>query len=139
MTKAKLASLVFLFMLWPATASGQERLAGTSSLYADAVCTGDLVFLSGIVAPYPDPHEQFRWVFERIGELLEEFDSGFERIVDMTTYHIDMREHIDDFIEVKNQFMPELSAWTAVGVTELYSPGAYIEVKIVAAVDRCGP
>ncbi|WP_423929200.1 hypothetical protein [Candidatus Palauibacter sp.] len=39
---------------------------------------------------------------------------------------------------VKDEFLPELPSWTAVGVTELYSPGVLIEVKVIAAVDEDG-
>ena len=56
----------------------------------------------------------------------------------MTTYHVDMHAHIQDFVEVKNEFVPNLSSWTAVGVTELYSPRALIEVKVIAAAGDRG-
>ncbi len=121
----------------PLAASAQERFppGGPShGLYSDAVRVGDLVFLSGVVSRDPDPHTQFRNVFERIGRILEEAGSSLDRVVDMTTYHIDMHGHIDAFIEVKNEYLPNLPSWTAVGVTELYSSGVFIEVKVIAAV-----
>ena len=45
---------------------------------------------------------------------------------------------IDAFIEVKSEYVPNLPSWTAVGVTELYSPRAFIEVKVIAAVSDGG-
>jgi enamine deaminase RidA (YjgF/YER057c/UK114 family) len=107
-------------------------------LYSDAVRVGDLVFLSGIVSGDPDPTANFRNIFERMDRILQQAGSGLDRIVDMTTYHVDMHAHIQDFIEVKNEFVPNLSSWTAVGVTELYSPRALIEVKVIAATGDGG-
>ncbi|MCL7958103.1 MAG: Rid family hydrolase [marine benthic group bacterium] len=69
-------------------------------LYSDAVRVGDLVLLSGVVSGDPDPAQQFRGIFERIDRILQEAGSGLDQIVDMTTYHVDMHEHIDAFIEV---------------------------------------
>ena len=96
------------------------------------------MFLSGVVSGDPDPAQQFRNVFERIDQILKEAGSSLDRIVDMTTYHVDMHEHIQDFIEVKSEYVPDLPSWTAVGVTELYSPRAFVEVKVIAAVDGGG-
>ena len=122
-------------------AAAQERIPDPpreNGLYSDAVRVGDLVFLAGVVNRDPDPATQFRNTFRRIGQVLEEAGSSLERVVDITTYHIDMHAHIEAFIEVKDEFLPELPSWTAVGVTELYSPGVLIEVKVIAAVDDDG-
>jgi len=99
------------------------------------VRVGDLVFLSGVVAGAQDPLTQFRQVFTRIGNILEQAGSGLDRVVDLTTYHIDMHGHIGAFIQAKDEALPNLPTWTAVGVTELYSPGVFIEVKVIATVD----
>ncbi|NNM32785.1 MAG: RidA family protein [Gemmatimonadetes bacterium] len=103
-------------------------------LYSDAVRVGDLVFLSGVVSGSDDPITQFRQVWARIGQILEDAGSGLDHVIDITTYHLDMHAHIGDFIEAKNEALSTLPTWTAVGVTELYSPGVLIEVKVIAAV-----
>jgi enamine deaminase RidA (YjgF/YER057c/UK114 family) len=85
------------------TAMSQERFPDpppAHGLYSDAVRVGDLVLLSGVVSGDPDPAQQFRGIFERIDRILQEAGSGLDQIVDMTTYHVDMHEHIDAFIEV---------------------------------------
>ena len=129
--------LLSIPFLTPTTAESQLRFsepAPIHGLYSDAIAVGDLVFLSGIIAPHEDPEAQFRNVFGRMGRILESLDSGLDLVVDMTTFHVDMHEHIGSFTQVKNEFMDHLPTWTAVGVTELFEPAAYIEVKVVAAV-----
>ncbi len=119
------------------TASAQERFPNpppSHGLYSDAVRVGDLVFLSGVVSGDADPITQFTRAFERIEQILENVGSSMDHVIDITTYHIGMHDHIAQFIEVKNQFMSALPSWTAVGVTELYSPGVLIEIKVIAAV-----
>lgn len=121
--------------------AGQERFPDPPpphGLYSDAVRVGDLVFLSGVVSGSEDPLTQFRQVFARIGQILEQSGSSLDRVIDITTYHRDMHAHIDAFIEAKNEAMPDLPTWTAVGVTELYSPRALIEVKVIAAAGDPG-
>jgi enamine deaminase RidA (YjgF/YER057c/UK114 family) len=129
------------FIAIPSGLAAQERFPDPpppGGLYSDAVRVGDLVFLSGVVSGHPDPTTQFRQVFERIGLILEEAGSGLDRIVDMTTYHLDMHGHIDEFLVAKNEVVPNLPSWTAIGVTELYSQGVLIEVKVIAAVGGSG-
>ena len=120
------------------TAAAQDRFPEpppAHGLYSDAVRVGDLVFLSGVVSAAADPTTQFRQVFARIGQILDEAGSGLDHVVDITTYHLDIQAHIGPFIEAKNEALPNLPTWTAVGVTELFSPGVFIEVKVIAAVD----
>ena len=135
---ALLAGALATMALTPPLAA-QERFPESPpahGLYSDAVRVGDLVFLSGVVSAAADPGTQFRQVFARIGQILEQAGSGLEHVVDITTYHVDMHAHIGPFIEAKNEALPNLPTWTAVGVTELYSPGVFIEVKVIAAVDQ---
>ena len=128
---------VTLSLALPCVLRAQDRFPDpppAHGLYSDAVRVGDLVFLSGVVSRNADPATQFREVFARIGAILEEAGSSLANVVDMTTYHLDMHGHIDAFIEAKNAALPNLPSWTAIGVTELYSPGVLIEVKVIAAV-----
>lgn len=136
-----LAASALALAIAASPAAGQERFPDPPpmhGLYSDAVRVGDLVFLSGVVSAAPDPLTQFRQVFARIGQILEEAGSGLDHVVDITTYHLDIHEHIDAFIEAKNEALPSLPTWTAVGVTELFSPGVFIEVKVIAAVRGAG-
>ena len=55
-----------------------------------------------MVAGSDDPLTQFRLVFSRIGQILEQAGSGLDHVVDITTYHLDMHAHVGDFITAKN-------------------------------------
>ena len=121
--------------------AAQERFPDptpSGAFYSDAVRVDNLVFLSGVVSVADTPTEQFRQIFGRIGRILESAGSSLEQIVDMTTYHVDMHAHINDFIAVKSEFLPNEPTWTAVGVTELYMSDALVEVKVIAAVEGAG-
>ena len=136
-----MVALVIATFAHSAPLAAQERFPEpppAHGLYSDAVRVGDLVFLSGVVSAAQDPGTQFRQVFARIGQILEEAGSGLDQVIDITTYHLDIQAHIAPFIEAKNEAMPNLPTWTAVGVTELFSPGVLIEVKVIAAVDSAG-
>jgi len=76
---------------------------------------------------------QTRQAFSRIKISLDEAGVNFSDIVEMTTYHVGLNSHLDKFIAVKNEFISEpYPAWTAIGVTELASEGAIVEIKIIA-------
>ena len=104
--------------------------------YAPAVKVGNTLYLSGIVAGDPDPEQQFERVFEHLTAVLAEAGADLSNVVEMTTFHVDMSEHIDTFIEVKDRHMSEpYPAWTAIGISELFSPRALVEVKVTAVLE----
>jgi enamine deaminase RidA (YjgF/YER057c/UK114 family) len=44
---------------------------------------------------------------------------GFEHIVDITTYHVDLRAYLADFVAINDEFIHEpYPTWTAVGISE---------------------
>jgi enamine deaminase RidA (YjgF/YER057c/UK114 family) len=110
--------------------------------FSPAIEASGFVFFSGITGARPDqsvasdPPTQFRDVFRFVGMHLRAAGLGFEHIVDMTTYHVDLRKHLVDFMTIKDEFIHEpYPTWTAVGVSELITPGALLEVRIIAARD----
>lgn len=124
-------------LLLPAPSLAQDRFPNpprANASYSDAVRVGDLVFLSGVVSSDPDPATQFRTIFERIERILRDAGSSLDRVIEITTYHVGMHDHIQVFMGVKSEFLPNLPSWTAVGVTELYNANALVEVKVIAAV-----
>lgn len=56
-------------------------------------------------------------------------------IVEMTTYHVGLKDHFEDFKRIKDEFIKEIyPAWTAIGISELAVEGALIEIRVIAKV-----
>ncbi len=107
--------------------------------FSPAVESNGFIFVSGCTGTRPDGsvpddiEEQTHLAFQRIKKSLDEAGVGFESIVDLTSYHIDLGEHLETFIKIKSNYIPEsFPAWTAIGVSELASKNALIEVRVIA-------
>ena len=107
--------------------------------FAPGVKVGDLLLCSGQIGTGADgrcpedPTEQFRLAFQHVQAILEEAGGSLADIVEMTTYHVDMGEHLGAFMKVKDEFIAEpYGAWTAIGCTELAMPGGLVEIKVQA-------
>jgi len=101
--------------------------------------TGDFVFFSGITGVHPnssvasDPTTQFRDTFEFLRANLQIAGLTYDHIVEMTTYHVDLRKHLNAFIKVKDEYIVEpYPAWTAVGIHELITEGTLVEMRVIA-------
>ena len=76
---------------------------------------------------------QSRVAFKKIQLCLIEAGVDFSSIVEMTTYHVGLQKHLEQFIAVKAEFLSKpFPAWTAIGVSELASKGAIVEVRVIA-------
>lgn len=96
---------------------------------------GNVLYLSGVVAGDSVPEQQFDRAFQTLRNVLEASGSSLDRIVEMTTYHVRMGEHIETFMKVKDRYLTgEYPAWTAIGIERLFSPRALVEIKVVALV-----
>ena len=109
--------------------------------FAPGIRTGDLLIMSGQVGmdasgKCPDDlSEQFRLAFEHIGAILSEAGGDLSNIVEMTSNHNGMREHIREDIAVKDELISvPYPAWTAIGCTELAMPGAVVEIRAQAVL-----
>lgn len=124
------------------SASAQERIIppGMEGIYerfhyAPAVRVGNTLYVSGMVSGNPDPTAQFNEIFTQLSRVLEAAGSSLADIVDMTTFHVDMPDHIDAFMAVKDEyFTEEYPTWTAIGVEQLFTPAFLVEVKVVALI-----
>ncbi|TPG89987.1 RidA family protein [Pseudomonas caspiana] len=112
--------------------------------YAPAVLVGDTLYCAGQVGRTPglaviqDPEQQFISAWENLSCVLDAGGCGFEDVVEMTTYHVGMSQHMALFREVKNRIFPKgQCAWTCIGVSELAHPGLLVEIKCIA-VRRAG-
>ena len=107
--------------------------------FAPGVRVGDLLVCSGQIGTGPDGRcpedhaEQFRLAFQHVEAILNEAGGDLSNIVEMTTFHVDMSEHLGTFMTVKDEFVAEpYPAWTAIGCTELAMPGGLVEIRVQA-------
>lgn len=107
--------------------------------FSPAVQCGDFVFFSGCTGAIenkplsPSIAEQTRSSFRKIEMSLVECGLTFSDVVEMTTYHVGLREQLGEFKRIKDEFIKEpYPAWTAIGVSELAIEGALIEIRVIA-------
>ncbi len=104
-----------------------------------AVQVGEWLFVSGCTgsdAEADGAEAQMRRAYQEIGEVLVAAGATWNDVVSMTSYHVHYRRDIDAMVEIHKDFVTEepFPAWTAVGVTELYSPRAIVEIAVTALV-----
>lgn len=120
---------------------GMERLFERFH-YAPAVRAGNLVTVSGQVGrdeatlEIPDDASaQTVRAFENLGTVLRAAGAGYEDVVELVSYHVNIRDHLPSFMRIKDRyFVRDYPAWTAVGVEALAQPKLLIEVRCVACV-----
>ncbi|EAA6409131.1 RidA family protein [Salmonella enterica subsp. enterica serovar Moroto] len=108
--------------------------------YSAAIRSGDLLFVSGQVGshtdgtPEPDFQKQVRLAFENLKATLTAAGCTFDDIVDVTTFHTDPEQQLNDVMAVKQEIfaLPPYPNWTAVGVTWL--AGFDFEIKVIARI-----
>ncbi len=116
----------------------EDRAAYDNFHFAPAVRTGNLVLLSGQIGAtgggVPDSvEEEFRLAWQGVGRVLAAAGLSFEDVVEITTYHVNLQQHLGTFMKVKDEFVSEpWPAWTAIGITELAIPGARVEIRVTA-------
>jgi enamine deaminase RidA (YjgF/YER057c/UK114 family) len=129
----------------------QQRInpPGTEKIYeqwqfSQAVRVGDTIWISGQVGM---DHEgkipagieaQTKLAFEGLKAILEHAGSSLADVVELTTFHRDMKE-MRGFAKVKAEYLPKnYPAWTAIGTTELVLPDLRVEVRATAVVGSGG-
>ena len=100
--------------------------------------SGHLLFVAGQVGRDQNldvvegKEAQFVQAFENVKTVLAAAGATFDDVVDMVTYHTDMRD-LPLFMSVKDRYYTgEYPAWTGIGVTSLAMPGLMVEIKCVA-------
>jgi enamine deaminase RidA (YjgF/YER057c/UK114 family) len=131
----------------PATAIVPPGMQGAADALklSPGVRSGDHLFLTGMTGSGhdgtmpDDPEQQFRQAFDKISAVLREAGVGFGAVVEMTSYHIGLRDHFDLFATVRQDYVvPPYPAWTAVEVAGLRRPGALVEIRVIARVSKGG-
>jgi len=117
------------------------RIAAEQLKLSPAILSGGFAFLTGVTGGdaqrrMPDDAEaQFRSVFRKIGLVLAEAGLDFSAVIEMTSYHLGLRQHFELFDRVRLEHLGEpFPAWTAVEVAGLRREGAVVEVRIIAAL-----
>jgi enamine deaminase RidA (YjgF/YER057c/UK114 family) len=107
--------------------------------FAPAVKDGDRLFCSGVIGvgadgkASSDPETQFTQAFESLSGVLKAAGASFADVVEMTTFHVDLRKNLGKFMKVKDKYLREpFPAWTAIGITELAFAGGLVEIKVIA-------
>ena len=109
--------------------------------FSQANRVGDTIWVSGQVGiddemkPASGMAAQARLAFEGLKRTLAAAGATLDDVVELTTFHIDLRGELEQFAKVKDEYIPRnYPAWTAVGVTQLALPELCVEIRAVAVV-----
>ena len=117
---------------------------GMESLYRDwrmspGLECGGFVFLTGMNGVRlddtlsTDPSEQIRDAFAQVQMVLRAAGLSLEDVVEITSYHVGLRDHLEQFKEIWAQFMREpYPAWTAIEVAGFASDSVVVELRVIA-------
>lgn len=112
--------------------------------YAPAVKVGNMIYVSGQIGrdaamqQIEGREAQIVQAFENLKLVLEAAGASMSDVIDLTTFHTDMRD-LPLFMQVRDRyFMTDpLPAWTAVGAHMLGGTAGYIvEIKAVAILQE---
>jgi enamine deaminase RidA (YjgF/YER057c/UK114 family) len=112
--------------------------------YAPAVRVRDTVYVSGQIGRDAEMRlveardEQIVQAFENLKTVLAAAGASLADVVDLTTFHTDMRD-LPLFMQVRDRYFDThpKPAWTAVGAHMLGgSPGYIVEIKAVAVLTK---
>jgi enamine deaminase RidA (YjgF/YER057c/UK114 family) len=112
--------------------------------FAPAVRAGDMVFCSGVIAALKEGEDAtdeayFRGVDEAFAEIdmiLREAGGSMADVVDMTGYHVDFEKHMGPMFQAKAKWMPGpfFSCYTLIGISALFNPLGFVELKARAYI-----
>jgi enamine deaminase RidA (YjgF/YER057c/UK114 family) len=107
--------------------------------FSQANRVGDTIWVSGQVGvddqltPASGMAAQAHLAFEGLKRTLAAAGATLDDVVELTTFHIDLRGELEQFAKVKDEYLPRnYPAWTAVGVTQLALPELRFEIRAVA-------
>lgn len=107
--------------------------------FSHVVAARGLLLLSGVTGTDVNgkvadvPGDQFEQAFVHLREALESAGASLLDVVEITTYHVELRRYLDEFVAVKDRHVQRpYPAWSAIGVSELITEGALVEIRAVA-------
>jgi enamine deaminase RidA (YjgF/YER057c/UK114 family) len=110
--------------------------------YAPAIKAGNTIYVSGQIGRdatmqlVEEREAQIVQAFENLKLVLEAAGASLSDVVDVTTFHTDMRD-LPLFMQVRERYLAThpLPAWTAIGAHMLGGAAGYIiEIKAVAVL-----
>ncbi len=108
--------------------------------YSAAVRAHGLLFIAGTIGrradgTIPDTiEEQTEIAIRKIEEILRMENLDMSALVDVTSYHVDIRQHLPGFIQAKQSLVEApYPTWTIIGVSGLASEGLLVEIRATAA------
>jgi enamine deaminase RidA (YjgF/YER057c/UK114 family) len=114
--------------------------------FSHVVAARGLLLLSGVTGTgvdgvvASDPAEQFERAFVHLRRYLEAAGASLNDVIEITSYHVDLREHLDAFVAAKDRWIAApYPAWSAIGVSELITEGALVEMRVIAVDPRRRP
>ena len=107
--------------------------------YSPAVRVAQTIYISGQIGRdenlhvIADSEAQIVQAFENLKKVVESAGATMNDIVDLTTFHTDMRD-LALFMKVKDRYLTkDFPAWTAIGASALGGvPGLIVEIKAIA-------
>ncbi len=111
--------------------------------YSPGVRAGNFLYIAGQVGRdenlqvVADKEAQFVQAFENVKTVLTEAGATFDDVVEMVTYHTDLRD-LALFIAVKDRYITNfdrLPTWTGIGTPALAMPGLFVEIKCTAYLE----
>lgn len=80
-----------------------------------------------------DAATQIHTAFDQIFSVLQEAEMDARHIVEVTSYHVGLKEHLEVFKTIWAERMCEpYPAWTAIEVAGFASDGVVVEMRVVA-------
>ncbi|MFI9271496.1 Rid family hydrolase [Kitasatospora sp. NPDC052896] len=119
---------------------GETRGAFARFGYSAAVRAHGLLFIAGTIGRRADGiiadtiEEQTEIAIRRIEEILRLENLDMSALVDVTSYHVDIHQHMPGFLEAKQRLIKApFPTWSLIGVSALASPGLLVEIRATAA------
>lgn len=79
------------------------------------------------------PVDQIEAIFQKIEMVLKEAELDFGHLVEMTSFHVGLRDHLNEFKRVREKYVRDpFPAWTAIEVAGFVSEGAFVEIRCIA-------
>lgn len=107
--------------------------------FAQATRVGDMIWVSGQVGidanmrPAKGLTDQAHQAFTNLKTVLEAAGATMADVVELITFHIDLRGGSVEFGKVKDAFFSSnYPSWSAVGVMQLAMPELLVEIRAVA-------